>query len=98
MRGGRRSRLGKFYWEKQQTSSDSLHRLKEPTKTLRGALALVTRRKLLHQIRGMKISCKREYARNRLLLSIEIRGSAKFRKRLFCRCGIGIKCSVKSLK
>jgi hypothetical protein len=24
----------------------------EPTKTLRGALALVTRRKLLHQIRG----------------------------------------------
>jgi hypothetical protein len=35
------------------------HRLvlcEESTKTLRGALALVTRRKLLHQIRGMTSS------------------------------------------
>jgi hypothetical protein len=32
--------------------------LKEPTKTLRGALALVTRRKLLHQIRGIKVYAK----------------------------------------
>jgi hypothetical protein len=35
-----------------ETSLDESPSIKEPTKTLRGALALVTRRKLLRQIRG----------------------------------------------
>jgi hypothetical protein len=51
MRGGRRSGPGRRSDSQDETSS-YLSVAEEPTKTLRGALALVTRRKLLHQIRG----------------------------------------------
>jgi len=51
MRGGRKSDLGRRLHLENETSS-YLSIAQEPTKTLRGALALVTRRKLLHQIRG----------------------------------------------
>jgi hypothetical protein len=51
MRSGRRIGLGRRSNLENETSS-YLSIAEEPTKTLRGALALVTRRKLLHQIRG----------------------------------------------
>jgi hypothetical protein len=51
MRGGRRIGLGRRLDLENETPS-YLFIAEEPTKTLRGALALVTRRKLLHQIRG----------------------------------------------